>query len=127
MGLYLSGEVLSEIESTIKEINKDIPDGKYSLIENDLYFKVLRYKTKEAEWITEAHRKYIDIQIVLTGVELLKIFYIDDLQTSYEYDNETDVILYNVENSKAIAEIRLTPGFFCVFFLTMCIKPKLLI
>lgn len=113
---YIKGEVLSEVTKTIAGISGIHTEGSYPLIGQDLYFNLLKYKTKESEWPTESHKKYIDIQLVLSGVELLRIYDIHKLQPMGKYDTETDVIFYNTENSRAISDIRLLPGFFSVFF-----------
>lgn len=49
-------------------------NGNYPLRKDDIFFKVLRYETKESGCITESHRKFIDIQLVLSGVELIEIY-----------------------------------------------------
>jgi beta-galactosidase beta subunit len=43
----------------------------------------------------EAHRKYMDIQCVVAGVERMLVVPIDDLKPAGAYDDEKDVILFD--------------------------------
>jgi len=115
MNLYLKGNLLSELEKTISNLTENQKDGNYPLQKDDIFFKVLRYETKISDWITESHQKYIDIQLVLSGVELIKIYDRSKLVVLEAYNSETDNIFYNTNDNIAVSEIRLMPGFFCLF------------
>jgi YhcH/YjgK/YiaL family protein len=116
MNLYLKGNLLSELKKAISSLAENQPDGNYPLQKDDIFFKVLRYETKESDWITESHQKYIDIQLVLSGVELIKIYDRSKLVVLEDYNSETDNIFYNTDDNLAVSEIKLMPGFFCLFF-----------
>jgi beta-galactosidase beta subunit len=59
-------EVLTDKTLSQKE------DGKYAVDGDNIYYTIQRYTTKPLnEGKLEAHRKYIDIQFLLSGVELL--------------------------------------------------------
>ena len=48
------------------------PDGRYSVEGDDLYYMVQHYTTKPVDQTRfESHKKYIDIQVLLAGQELL--------------------------------------------------------
>lgn len=116
MNLYLNGNLLSELKKAISSLAENQPDGIYPLLPDDIFFKVLRYETKESDWITESHKKFIDIQLLLYGVELIKLYDRSKLVVLEDYNPETDSIFYNTDDSLAVSEIRLIPGYFCLFY-----------
>jgi len=91
---------------------KSLAAGKYTL-ENGVYFMVQRYATKPAEegkW--EAHRKYIDIQLVLEGHEKMGYAPINGLKETTVYEEDSDVQFFEGEGSM----LQVPAGSFCVFF-----------
>ena len=87
--------------------------GKSKLQDDQLIvnFALARPKTKE-EAKLETHNKYIDIQIPLTGPELMGYTPRKYLPIE-EYNNEKDITFY-----KGLAEsyIDIKPGMFAIFF-----------
>ena len=74
---------------------KDAAVGKYEL-ENGAYVSVQEYTTKaRAEAKYEAHKKFIDIQMILSGKELIAVSPIEKMTISYEYDEEKDFMLFH--------------------------------
>ena len=65
-----------------KTLNINSPNGEYELMGRDLYCKVLDYETKTSDFITESHRKYVDIQISLSGEEIIEVNNFDSLNLS---------------------------------------------
>jgi YhcH/YjgK/YiaL family protein len=67
-------------------------DGKYPVDEDRMFALVQRYTSKprsEGRW--EAHRKYIDLQVVFAGIE--EIGYVSNNQLTAEpYDEAKDLI-----------------------------------
>lgn len=116
MHFYLKGSILSVLQNAVTGLVENEPDGIYPLQIDDIYKKVLRYHTRVSDCITESHRKYIDIQLILSGVELIKIYDRNKLIVLEDYNPETDNIFYNIDDNFAVSEIRLIPGFFCLFF-----------
>ena len=43
------------------------------------YFKVISYETQLSQKLIESHRKEVDIQILLSGKELIKIYKEEDV------------------------------------------------
>lgn len=90
---------------------EDMAAGSYEIDGRDIFVNIDNYKTKEIS-LPEAHRKYIDIQIVLNGHE--KIGYAPILQgkTEIQYDDEKDI-----EFLKAECEyIKAYSGRFFIFY-----------
>jgi YhcH/YjgK/YiaL family protein len=73
------------------------------------------YPTKaRVDGFFESHRKYIDVQIVFEGAELMEVADIGTMKTRAEYDPARDLITY--EDNPAAALLRVWPGQAAVFF-----------
>ncbi len=64
--------------------------GKYE-VDSTLYYMIQEYDSKDSV-VWEAHKKYIDIQVVLSGEELMNVTGIHDLKQLGEYIEEKDFI-----------------------------------
>ena len=74
---------------------KDAAVGKYDL-ENGAYVSVQEYTTKaRSEAKYEAHKKFIDIQMILSGKELIAVSPIEKMTISDEYNEEKDFMLFH--------------------------------
>lgn len=83
-----------EIKNFILNIDKDIKAGKYEISEN-AYINIDEYETRDENTIKlEAHRKYIDIQFLIDGVERIYTTDIEGLEVSEKYNDEKDVEFY---------------------------------
>jgi YhcH/YjgK/YiaL family protein len=90
-------------------------DGRYAVEGNDLYYIVQHYTTKPMEKDKlEAHRKYIDIQAVLSGEELLAYAPIEGLAVAQPYSEDKDIAFYHAPDK--ISMVTLRPGVFCILF-----------
>ena len=73
------------------------------------------YETQPAsERRFEAHRKYIDVQLVLEGEERIDSSLGTGLKTLQEYNDVKDVMF--LETPEDFATVVLKPGYFSVFF-----------
>lgn len=78
----------------IKNLTPETPVGHYEL-ENGIFANIDKYTTKLFENCKfEAHKKYIDIQIITTGTEQLDYINIEGLAVSEEYDQNRDVMFF---------------------------------
>lgn len=69
--------------------------GKYNLV-NGAYVSVQEYTTKaRSEAKYEAHKKFIDIQMILSGKELIAVSPIEKMTISDEYNEEKDFMLFH--------------------------------
>ncbi|OHE87978.1 MAG: hypothetical protein A3G75_00780 [Verrucomicrobia bacterium RIFCSPLOWO2_12_FULL_64_8] len=62
----------------------------------------------------ETHRKYIDVQVVVTGEELMEVIAREQLEVAQAYDETKDLIKY--ADSAAASVLRLGPGGTAVFW-----------
>lgn len=89
-----------------------LPPGKIHLDGDSLFVLVQEYQTKQIEqgkW--EAHKRYIDIQYIVSGEELVNYANISKMKLG-NYDPERDFQSMNGEGQK----IELSAGSFMVFF-----------
>ena len=72
------------------------------------------YQTKENESnISENHQKYIDLQYIAEGNEVIEFETFKDQNIIHEYDEENDYALYNLKNP---TRIKLEEGMFAIFY-----------
>ena len=91
------------------------PDGKYTVDGNNIYYTIQHYTTKPlSEGKLEAHRKYIDIQFLLEGREILGFTPLKALTISEEYNPAKDIAFY--QTPETITKVILEPGLFCILF-----------
>ena len=83
-------------------------------IDNDNIFALLsEYQTKNpGDCRLEAHRKYIDIQYIVSGSELIGYAPLNNQTVIEKYSEEKDVIFFEGKTSL----MRLDAGMFAVFF-----------
>lgn len=112
--LYFKEPIFSEIKNELGNYNTSTPNGVYKTHEN-YYFKVMSYDTKLDSKIIESHRKEVDVQILFSGNENIKIYNNNDVEVIEAYDKESDCQFYkNIGNP--ITEINLRPGYMAIFF-----------
>jgi YhcH/YjgK/YiaL family protein len=87
--------------------------GKYELDGDKLFVMFQEYPTKHlAQCRFESHRKYIDIQFVLSGAEMMGHAFVETLKVVDPYDAAKDVAFYEGEGGLC----RVNAGMFAVFF-----------
>lgn len=97
--------------------------GKYEIDGKDIFFMVNEYDTIDAAGEQmEAHKKYIDIQYMVTGEELVGHDYLKAQTPSKAYDEEKDFMLFG---EKPAFFTKLSAGNFGVFFPTDLHMPNL--
>lgn len=89
-----------------------IESGKYQIDNDDVFAIVQEYDTKEEkDCVLEGHHKYIDIQYVIQGVELMGFTPLTN-QEVVEEDLEKDYTFYKGDTSM----LRVEEGVFTIFF-----------
>ena len=101
----------------LKETNLDtISPGKYAIDGDNVYAIVSDGKPKlmeEAKW--EAHRKYIDIQYIISGKEKMGLAPISKAAVIDEFNESKDVGFYNIPDSDS-QYYTAEPGTLLLFF-----------
>jgi YhcH/YjgK/YiaL family protein len=103
-----SFDFLKKTDFTKLELGKHVLEG------DDLFLIYMEYESKEpSECKMENHKKYIDIQYMLTGEELIGISTFHDQVATVPYDEKTDVAFYKNEYTTLL---KLEQGHFAIFF-----------
>lgn len=92
----------------------DLSLGRHD-VDDSFYYKVLEYKTdgnKEKPY--ESHRKYIDVQMLLLGEEIIQVTDIRRLRTVVQYDEVKDCELYYPSDNESGVVLR--PGSIIVLY-----------
>src|SRR5690606_22926100 len=111
--IYFKDEIFEEIFENLSKININTPNGIHFKSTN-YYFKVMSYKTQLKPIIIESHRKEVDIQIILSGGEYIKIYDSNNVDILEPYSEFNDCEFYtNTQNENATISLR--PEFMAVF------------
>lgn len=113
---YFKKDILSLMTDFLKKTDVNSEDKKYILKGDDVFAMVSSYETRAMEnAIIEAHKKYIDVQTLVSGKEVIGYFPLNSLKIKAEYDDSKDAAFYNVPAEK-FGMNHLVPGVFQVFF-----------
>lgn len=86
-------------------------NGKYEIKEGKVWAIVQDYNTKpESEGKYEAHRKFVDIQFIIEGEELIGVGNLDDCEAITEYDEEKDIIFLTPKEGAKIELKKVIAG-----------------
>lgn len=114
---YFSCEAWSKAIDYVRSAPADLADGAYPILGNDVVARVMSYSTKHfQETVLESHRKFVDLQVLLTGREFAEVFTSSDLSVRIPYAEEPDVVFYFADPLGAYCRLTLEPGRFAVFF-----------
>ena len=96
-----------------KAVNEDLADGNYEIDGKNVYAFISSYKTKtEAEAKFEAHKKYIDIQCILSGTEIIGFEAPEEVELIEDYKDGGDICFYGL--NKDYDKIVLNKGEFAI-------------
>lgn len=104
-----------EIFEYLEKTNiKTLPTGKHDIIKDQAYISIDKGMARDKKTAyLEAHRKYIDIQIIFTGLDTMgwkPILHCKKVQK--EYDDEKDIVFYKDAPDFFIS---VAPDFFTIF------------
>ncbi len=89
--------------------------GKYEVQGDDIFYIVDEYETKPVEkGRLEIHRKYLDIQYIVSGSECIGYAPLAGLVEETPYNGEKDLAFY--EYTPAMSKLVLKQGMFAIFW-----------
>ncbi|MBX9791636.1 MAG: YhcH/YjgK/YiaL family protein [Pirellulales bacterium] len=93
-----------------------LAEGRYEIDGERMFALVARYETRDfASALPEAHRRYVDVQYLVSGRETIYWTPLEDVATvAKPYDLERDIVFF-ARNSLA-RPFELAAGQFAVFF-----------
>ena len=89
-----------------------LEDKRYEVEGDDLYFFIQSYETKEVNDTPEAHRKYVDIQFLISGRERMGVGPLEEMTEEVKAKPEGDIWFYH----GPLDEIRLEGDRFAVLW-----------
>lgn len=104
--VYTALKFLAETDFSQMEL------GRYELEGNDIYYMVQSYDTDPTKTIAEAHKKYIDIQFMVEGEELIGVAPISCEKIETQAIPENDVWFYECKTEA----MTLIEGSFMVLY-----------
>ena len=94
---------------------RDVAPGKYEVRGDDIFYIVDEYETKPVEeGRLEIHRKYLDIQYIVSGSECIGYAPLAGLTEETPYDGERDLAFYHYEPS--MSKLIFKQGSFAIFW-----------
>lgn len=99
----------------IDQASPSLPDGRYGIEGDEVYALVQSYETALAETKKfESHRRYLDIQFMVSGSEIIHYAPITALQAVTAYDEAKDFMLYG-DGGRGIP-LQFDAGCFAIFY-----------
>lgn len=93
-----------------------IPLGKYEILSDEVYAMVQDYSSKlKSEGKFEAHKKYVDIQYVVEGEELIGVSNVSNFTDATDYSEEKDIVFLVPKIDCSHDFIKLKKNEFAIF------------
>jgi len=84
--------------------------GRNEISGDELFVMLFEYETKdESEAVYESHKKYIDIQLLISGEETFRATTFDNQEVINIYNEDKDIEFFNISNG---VDFHLCNGFF---------------
>lgn len=114
---YVNGSVWDRAFAFLNGLPPDAAVGRHALGDDGLYAGIDTYTTKAREGaILETHQRHVDIQMLLSGVEVIDLYPQASLAERDPYDPSRDATFYHIPVRAAPVRLALIPGRFAVFF-----------
>ena len=98
-----------------KAVAENYPAGRYEIDGGNLYAMVQEYDTKlAADAKFEGHKRYIDIQFIVSGAEVMQVAGLAGMTASTEYNEQKDCTFY--ANTDSASTLLLQQGEYAIFF-----------
>ncbi len=95
-----------------KAVAEGLEVGRYELDGKNLFALVQEYDSKtEASW--EYHRKYIDIQFIVSGKEIITWDNIKNLPDGVEYNEEKDIAKFQMSGG---TDVVMEAGYYSILY-----------
>ena len=133
------GGIHSNLDKAIEHVKGhsflNVEDGTTEIDGENVYAMIMRYKSESADGREyEAHRSYIDFQMVVTGNETMICRRLEGLKTSVPYNADNDAELFDLDTTVGDSlglpygggsELRMSAGDFVILFPEDAHVPKI--
>jgi biofilm protein TabA len=100
-----------------------LPDGELEIEGRELFVRIMTYVPKPAAENTfEAHRRYADVQYLVSGAEVMQTARMKDLTPVSDYDPTGDYHFFKVFG--AVSDVVVQEGEFAVFYPEQAHRPS---
>ncbi|OQA81830.1 MAG: Toxin-antitoxin biofilm protein TabA [Lentisphaerae bacterium ADurb.Bin242] len=114
---YPLGPAFRKAVEFLRSLNAGTPTGRHEIDGDKLYANVMEYETQEAAPVQyEVHRKYADLQALITGSETLFARSADGLAVESPYNAEKDCAFLAAPANRGDVKLLLEPGNFALLF-----------
>lgn len=110
----VSPQIAAALKIAAETDFEKMQDGKYEVDSDKLYYMVQRYKTKPIYEKIEAHKKYIDLQLLVKGNEQIGYAAAKGLKVQTPYDEQKEVEFFNVPQNTTF--LKMQKGDFAIFW-----------
>ena len=123
MGRTLKEKIDAAVEIITNLDFDNLEVGRYD-VDEDFFYLVQAYETKPLEaGRHEAHKKYVDIQYVISGKERIDVTAAAGMEVDESYDEEKDIVFF--KEPEQAANIILTDGGYAILYPADSHKPGL--
>lgn len=99
----------------LEQVTPETADGRHEIDGDAMFALVQRYETRLAAGQPEVHRRYIDIQFIVRGREVIQWAPLATLtEVTKPYDDVKDAAFFAA--TAGMVPVRLTAGQFAIFF-----------
>lgn len=111
---FIEGRCLETAQFLSQLQGKELSLGRH-VVNDEFYYDVIEYETTgEKDKPFESHRKYVDVQMLLDGEEIMQVIDISRIKKNCNYDKDKDIVLYTASNIATSTILR--PGSIMILY-----------
>jgi YhcH/YjgK/YiaL family protein len=116
LGAYLPAETAEKVLNFIKTCTPSTEEKEYPIIGDKLLIRCFSGETKPrtANSLFEAHRKYVDIQCLISGREIIDHHPVGFMREAIAYDAAKEYSMHEMSGGQ-YSSVVMEPGVFAVF------------
>ena len=115
--VYSLGPAFEKAIAFVRSLNADAALGRHEIDGARMYANVMEYETSADRPVRyEVHRKYADLQAVITGSEAVYARIAEGLAVQTPYNPEKDCEFLAADGKAAETALQLFPGYFTLLF-----------
>lgn len=96
---------------------ESLENGRHDIEGDDIFALVSEYEAKEPENCRyEYHEKYIDIQFLISGIEMIHNTSLDNMTVTDPYNSTKDIAFGTLIDSKLEDRVIMTPGLAAILY-----------
>lgn len=113
-------EIIEFLEKTDFD---NLPLGKTQIVGEELFVNYVSYTTEKTSGDFEAHRFYVDLQLIIDGEERIDYANLSECKTTKPFNKDGDYELFSCEN---FSSLYLNKNDFAIFFPQDAHRPSII-